>query len=384
MRGLVVLLIALAIFVPLNFVTIRTLLRLHPRGRKLIIAAAAAGNLCWFLLPYIFSVNSHLSRLLRALFGPPWFAWLLFTLVYSLFLVVAVACWSVRRRRYTFADVAREPSIIALVAVAFVAVAGAYCALVPLEIVPQKIVLADLPAELHGFRIALLSDLHVGEFTRRSRLRAIGEAVTRLQPDVIMISGDFLDDDPEYVPKFLELVSAMPARSPLLVVLGNHEMYGAPQEVIRRLRNTAVRLLVNEGIAIRRGEGLLWVAGLSDYGATTRSETLRHLLPDVRRALDGKPAAAFPIVLAHQPKAFSDAIANGVALTLCGHTHGGQFGSRRFGWTLADVFLDRHMGLYRSGNFQMYINVGTGYWLVPSRFGLPPEITDITLARESR
>lgn len=68
-----------------------------------------------------------------------------------------------------------------------------------------------------------------------------------------------------------------------------------------------------------------------------------------------------------------------IPLTLCGHTHGGQFGIRPLGWSLAGVFLKYHMGLYKEGDSQMYVNTGTGYWLVPVRLGMTPEITVVEL-----
>jgi predicted MPP superfamily phosphohydrolase len=118
----------------------------------------------------------------------------------------------------------------------------------------------------------------------------------------------------------------------------------------------------------------LWIAGLSDYAA--RDPKLR---PDLARALAGRPPDSFPIVLAHQPKAFADAQAQHVALTLCAHSHGGQLGFRPLRWSLAGVFLRYHMGLYREGGSQLYVSTGTGYWLLPFRLGITPEITLIEL-----
>jgi len=177
-----------------------------------------------------------------------------------------------------------------------------------------------------------------------------------------------VDDDPIFTTKLLESTRALPPSIPLLAVLGNHEMYGAPREVIDRLRGSRIHLLVNEGTALRQ----LWIAGISDYAA--QSDALK---PDFTRALAG--SSGFPIVISHQPRAFPEAQKRRLPLTLCAHSHGGQFGFRRLGWTLAGVFLPYHMGLYRRGGSQLYVNTGTGYWLLPWRLGLPPEITLIEL-----
>src|SRR5207248_2453283 len=105
-------------------------------------------------------------------------------------------------------------------------------------------------------------------------------------------------------------VAALGPDVPILGVLGNHEMYGAPLEMIARLRGSRVRLLVNEGVAMRG----LWLAGISDYAAQSPA-----LKPNFDAALAGR-GARLPIVFAHQPRAFPDAIARAVPLTLCAHS----------------------------------------------------------------
>jgi hypothetical protein len=159
-----------------------------------------------------------------------------------------------------------------------------------------------------------------------------------------------------------------PPNIPLFAVLGNHEMYGQPDEVIAQLRGSRVRLLVNEGASA----GNLWIAGVSDYAAT-----LPELRPNLDRTLAGQ--RGFPVVVAHQPKVFAEVMARRLPLALVAHTHGGQFGFRALHWSLAGLFLPYHMGLYRRGASQLYVNTGTGYWLLPWRIGVTPEITLVEL-----
>ena len=118
----------------------------------------------------------------------------------------------------------------------------------------------------------------------------------------------------------------------------------------------------------------LWIAGLSDFAARDP-----RLEPDFDRALAGEPAGAFPIVVAHQPKAFDPRERATSRSTLVAHTHGGQLGFRPLHWSLAGLFLRYHMGLYRVGDSQLYVNTGTGYWLLPFRLGMTPEIMLIEL-----
>jgi predicted MPP superfamily phosphohydrolase len=166
----------------------------------------------------------------------------------------------------------------------------------------------------------------------------------------------------------------VPRTTPIVAVLGNHEMYGGPHAVIERLRGSRVRLLVNEGIDVRG----LWIAGVSDFAA---SQVALTLMPDLGRALEGMPPHDVPIVLAHQPRVFEEVIRRRLPLALVAHTHGGQLGIRPLHWSLAGVFLPYDMGLFRRDASQLYVNTGTGHWLVPFRLGMTPELTLIELTR---
>ena len=345
----------LALFVLCNVAAVITLIRLHPRRRWIVIALVIAGNIMWVFFP-ILNARTDFSRLMRAVFGPPWFAWLCFVLVYSAF---AALTWIVARRHVRIA------SRVFLWTTLAGLVAGVYGALVPLRVERVSITMHDLPADLDGFQIAELADLHVGLFTRPSRLQTIFSTAARLHPDVIVLAGDLIDDDPFFTPKLLDGVRSVPPDMPVVAVLGNHEMYGAPAEAIARLRASRVRLLLNEGMAI----GDLWLAGISDYAAR-----LPELRPNMAAALAGR-GARVAVVIAHQPKAFDDARRLHVPFTICAHTHGGQFGFRPLRWSLAGLFLPYHMGWYERDGSQLYVNTGTGYWLLPFRLGVTPEIT---------
>ncbi|MDQ6802050.1 MAG: metallophosphoesterase [Acidobacteriota bacterium] len=359
-------LISLAVFLILNCIAIAALLRMHPRRRRLIISIAAICNVMWLFLPWL-NARTGFSRAVRAILGPPWFAWLCFILIYCAALALIAILWLPFRRK-PFPQFARWPSRIFLWGTLVAVIAGIYTALVPLDIERVPVVLDQLPPSLNGTRIALIADLHVGLFTRPSRLREIFATAGSLSPNLVVLAGDMVDDDPFFTTQLLDGARALPSSIPLLAVLGNHEMYGAPREVIDRLRGSRIHLLVNEGIALRQ----LWIAGISDYAAQSNA-----LKPDFTRAFAG--SSGFPILIAHQPRAFPDAQQRNLPLTLCAHSHGGQFGIRRLGWSLAGVFLPYHIGLYRRGASQLYVNTGTGYWLLPWRLGLPPEITLIEL-----
>ncbi|HEY2090941.1 MAG TPA: metallophosphoesterase [Thermoanaerobaculia bacterium] len=368
MRSVLFFAIALAIFVAFNGATWLGLTRIHPRRRRAALIAFVIGNAMW---PFFAILNSRtdFSRAIRATLGPPWFAWQCFAIVYTAVLGLIAIGWLPWRRR-RFADFAHAPSKAFLWMVILGGIVGYYDAIVPIRVERVPVTIASLPKALDGTRIALLGDLHVGLFTRESRLHQFFETAQAQRPNAVIIAGDLIDDDPYFVPKLLHGTSTLGSSIPLLAVLGNHEMYGAPFEVIDKLRDSRIRLLVNDGIALHG----LWIAGVSDFAARDP-----RLEPDFDRALKGAPAGTFPIVVAHQPKAFDSARARHIALTLVAHTHGGQLGFRPLHWSLAGLFLRYHMGLYRVGDSQLYVNTGTGYWLLPFRLGMTPEITLIEL-----
>lgn len=372
MRAILFFAIALLIFVPFNWITYRQLVRIHPRRRRWILAALIAGNLMWPFFPLLRTFTPF-ARVTRAILGPMWFGWTSFAIVYAAVIFLVLLAWLPFRRK-PFAESARWPSRVFLTLTIAGSVVGFYQAIVPLRVEHVKVRIANLPPSLHGMRLALLGDLHVGLFTRGSRLDQIFSTTAELDPEVVMIAGDMIDDDPHFVPKLLAGTRTLPATIPIVGVLGNHEMYGAPESVIAQLRGSRIRLLVNEGFPLRD----LWIAGVSDRAAS-QMPNLKHFTPDLAKALAGKPPNAIPVALSHQPTIISDARKHGLPLAVCAHTHGGQLGFRPLRWSLAGVFLPYHMGLYDVPPTQLFVNTGTGYWLLPFRLGMTPEITLIEL-----
>lgn len=368
-RILIFLAIALLLFLPFNWITVRQLARVHPRRRKWIVAAAVAGNLMW---PFFLLLRSSTDfiRVTRAILGPIWFGWTSFAILYSLFLFLMLLAW-IPFRKHPFAQFARWPSRVFLSLIIAGFVVGYIQALVPLRV---EHVTIRVPNLARPVRLVLMGDLHVGLFTRPSRLDKIFTTASSLNPDAVLIAGDLIDDDPHFVPKLLEGTRTLSPSIPIYAVFGNHEMYGDPMAVLQRLRNSRIRLLVNEGVAVRD----LWIAGVSDP-ASGQVPNAMQFQPSLDQALAAKPASSIPVVLAHQPRIIEQARKRGIPVALTAHTHGGQLGFRPLRISLAGVFLRHHMGYYNLPPTQLYINTGTGYWLFPFRLGMTPEITVVEL-----
>jgi predicted MPP superfamily phosphohydrolase len=323
-------------------------------------------------------VFTDFSRWTRAILGPLWFGWTSFAILYSALVVLVLLAWIPFRQRTPFAQFARWPSRLFLWIVIVGSLVGWYQALVPLRVERVVIPVDALPPSLEGTRIALVGDLHVGLFTRPSRLEQIFATTAAEKPAVVLIAGDMIDDDPHFIPKLLGGAGTLPDSIPLLGVFGNHEMYGRPAGVVETLRGSRLRLLVNEGFAI----GDLWIAGLSDPAAR-EMQAPPQFLPDLDKALAGKRSGSVSVLLVHQPKpeTVDGARRRNVPLMVSAHTHGGQLGFRPLGISLAGLFLRYHMGHYDLSPTQLYINTGTGYWLLPFRLGMTPEITILELRR---
>jgi predicted MPP superfamily phosphohydrolase len=383
-KFLIGLALTLGFFALLNCAILEAFSRLYPGHFRLFTAAAVPGNLLWLFLPLVFRrKQTFLLRLVRSLLIPPWVAWNAILLFYGIFFILMTAAGLLINIFYAvpFRTLAVHASNGAWLFLAFILLVGFFQNLVPIHLEKIRIPIPGLPPEFQGFKIAMVSDLHVGLFTRPGRLRRFSEIIQKEDPALLVVGGDITDDDPGLLPKYLKSLDPISPSIPVVGILGNHEIYSGPQKSLELLRESRVKMLVNEGMEIKRGGSSVWLAGIGDFAARDFPDG-GGLAPDFEKALAGKPDRSPVILLSHQPKGFPEAVRRKVALTLSGHTHGGQLGLRSLNWSLARPFVKYHMGCFREGESRLYVSTGTGYWGLPVRFGLPPEITLITLESE--
>jgi predicted MPP superfamily phosphohydrolase len=240
--------------------------------------------------------------------------------------------------------------------------------------------LPDLPPEFEGFRIAQLTDLHLGPHLPRSRFERIASEMDRLSPDMIVVTGDIVDDRVEDLEVYASILGRMQAAAGVYLIAGNHDVYAGWAAVERRLRRGDLgTLLVNEGHQIRRGAAVISIVGTGDPAARGFPDS--GAAPDIDLTLSKVPSGQMVIALAHNPSLFPELADRGVALTLSGHTHWGQLALPAAGWSMASMFLEDAMGLITRGRSLLYISPGTGYWGIPFRIGATGEITHVTLRR---
>jgi predicted MPP superfamily phosphohydrolase len=242
------------------------------------------------------------------------------------------------------------------------------------RVVAVDVPVARLPAALHGFSIAQISDVHVGSTIRRGFVETIVRAVNRLHADLIAVTGDVVDGTVAELAAHTAPLARLKSRHGAFFVTGNHEYYAGEAAWSREMTRLGMRVLKNEHVLVEHGGATLVVAGVDDIGA-------RHFDPaqrsDPAAALYGAPEqAGARILLAHQPKSAPAAAAAGYDLQISGHTHGGQFWP--WNWFVR-YFQPFTAGLHRLQSLWVYVNRGAGYWGPPNRFGVPPEITLLRL-----
>jgi uncharacterized protein len=259
---------------------------------------------------------------------------------------------------------------------------------------------ANWPADLR-LRLAVLSDIHAGEpFMSAGRIARICAAANALKPDAILLLGDF-NAGHHFVHKAVtsqqigEALSILRAPLGCFAVLGNHDwghgdlVNSRPDGTVairRALKQAGITVLENDAVALRQQNGRkFWLAGLGDQLAYSpppgRGWTKGDLgVDDLPAALAQVTDNAPIVLLAHEPMIFP-AVPKRVALTLSGHTHGGQINLPFVGPVVGELRFGRDLvyGHVQSGDRHLIVSGGLGESLLPLRFRQPPEIVEVVL-----
>lgn len=234
-----------------------------------------------------------------------------------------------------------------------------------------------LPAELDGYRILHLSDIHCSSAAREWRTRAIVAAANAAKADLICLTGDYVDGKVAHREQDMAPLCDLRARDGVWWVTGNHEFYLDGLRWEKWYRKNGFRFLVNDSV---RPQPRLVLAGVND-SAVEWYGGYGNALPDVAAAFRGSRPGDFRVLLEHRPRNFRENVrCHGVDLQLSGHTHGGIAPLiNRLVACLNEGFV---RGLYREGDSFLYVSPGGGLWAgFPLRFFDPSEITVFTLRR---
>jgi predicted MPP superfamily phosphohydrolase len=230
--------------------------------------------------------------------------------------------------------------------------------------------LPTLPPELDGLRIGQISDTHLGLPFAADNLRWAVAQMRQEQPDLIGLTGD-LAGRRDGIPEIAPLMSGLRAPLGVYAVPGNHDYWEGLADIQAALMLADIPLLMNEHRHLRWRGVDFWLAGVDEIWDGS---------PNFAAALDGVPAGAFKLLLAHAPDIAEDATRYGFAVQLSGHTHGGHLRLPLIGPFARPRYGRRYvMGQYQVGAMALYVSRGLGG--VPLRLLCRPEATIVTLRR---
>ncbi|WP_312870198.1 metallophosphoesterase [Streptomyces himalayensis] len=228
--------------------------------------------------------------------------------------------------------------------------------------------LAKLPRSAHGFRIAVVSDVHLGPILGRGFSQLVVDTINATQPDLIAVVGDLVDGSVEDLGSAVQPLAQLRARHGAYFVTGNHEYVSGAEQWVDKVRDLGLRPLDNARTELPGFD----LAGVNDVRGEDEGQG-----PDFIRALGDRDRSRAAVLLAHQPVVVHDAVRHGVDLQLSGHTHGGQLWPTNF---IAELANPTVAGLERYGDTQLYVSRGAGAWGPPVRVGAPSDITVVQLA----
>jgi uncharacterized protein len=371
--------------------------------KRLIRDTTTPGRPRWILTAALFALGALLvaALILPRVIAPAesaWFAWpgyVWFGLAVYLFLIlllfepVRLALWGWARRPPAPAEpevenhsatttlnrrlfLARASAAAAGAAsVGFVGF-GAATALGPPDLLRVPVRLRNLDPAFTGFRIAVVSDIHLGPLSGRAHTERIVAMINETSPDLVAIVGDVVDGTVAQLGPAAEPLRDLASREGTFFVTGNHEYFVDDTfEWLRELERLGAQLLRNENTQIRRGATVLNLAGVNDVTGESHSDA-----PDLDSALAGLDSGGPTVLLAHQPVFVAEAAARGVDLQLSGHTHGGQMWPFHYIVRAAQPSL---AGLSTVDDTQLYVTRGAGFWGPPVRVGARPDISVLTL-----
>jgi uncharacterized protein len=248
-----------------------------------------------------------------------------------------------------------------------------------------RLALRNYPPSLAGLRIAQISDIHIGQNLDRYQLQRFVARVNALTPDLLCITGDIVDAPSADLEGYLPILGGLQATHGVFVILGNHDHYSDPDRVEEGLRRlTAFTVLRDACTTVGINGHPLHIIGLDDHGRDwARGKKQVSYLADALSEIASHEAM---LLLCHRPDVFPQAAAGGVALTLAGHTHGGQIGIPWFKGrvrNLAEFITTFDRGLFERNGHYLYVNCGLGLTGQRIRLSTPREITIIEVAHSA-
>jgi predicted MPP superfamily phosphohydrolase len=260
------------------------------------------------------------------------------------------------------------------------------------RIIREKLQFERLPESFKGLKIVQISDMHLGSFNKRFEpIAKAVELINEQEPDLILFTGDLVNNFAEETEGWAPVLSQMKARIGKYSILGNHD-YGdysewdsaeAKEKNLSEIKNfhkkMGFQLLLNESETIGINGDEIALIGVENWG---KPPFPQH--GDLKKAMENVNPDAFKLLMSHDPSHWDAQVLDqtDIELTFSGHTHGMQFGIERAGikWSPVQYKYPRWGGLYKERHQFLYVNRGFGYIGFPGRVGMPPEITVVELS----
>ncbi len=230
----------------------------------------------------------------------------------------------------------------------------------------KKPVVNVVKLDRFDFSIVQISDFHIGGLIDREFVKASVEKINTLSPDIVFITGDLIDTALSDIKSSLLELESIESKYGVYFILGNHEYFHNPLEIIEFIKTTNIKILLNQNIIIDELE--LNVVGVTDIFGYK----IDLLVPDIAKAFRGVNSKYKTILLAHQPKFIDEIEEYKIDLILSGHTHGGQIFPFNYMVKLQQPFV-KGLHILPNGT-AIYVNSGIGFWGPPMRLGSDAEI----------
>ena len=248
-----------------------------------------------------------------------------------------------------------------------------------------------LPEAFSGLRIVQISDMHLGSYGRDLSIVRNGvDLIMAEQPDLILFTGDMVNDFAEEAEPFIAELARLQAPLGKFSILGNHDYSDYPKwdrpelkarnlEKLKRIHaEMGFRLMLDEHLPLERNGERIGLLGVQNWGHRFQQ------YGDLQKTIRGTEAFPYRILMSHDPTHWEHQVqGTGIDLTLSGHTHGAQLGVKLGSTTYSPAqWVYKHWaGLYAEGEQQLYVNRGFGFIGFPGRVGMPPEITVLELVK---
>lgn len=233
----------------------------------------------------------------------------------------------------------------------------------------------DLPPAFEGYRIAQISDVHIGETLTRAFAQQVTEQVNALKADAVAVTGDLIDGSVAKLRDEVAPLGGLRGKDGVFYVTGNHEYYHGGSSWMAECERLGMKVLHNEHVLLERDGAQLAIGGVPDLEGG-RFSALHE--PDAAKTFDGVAETSPRVLLSHQPRFAKRVKGTRVDLMLSGHTHGGQIFPFMFFVKLQQPVIGGFATLW---GVPTYTSNGTGYWGPPFRVGPRGEITEVTLVR---